>query len=353
MFWAVFALAWLPCGNDVAVTNVANEYLRGGRLVEAARVYECAMRAETPELVTVLTNYGAVCRRLGRYADAESLHRRALQFARSAGAGPRPIAQIQVNLARTLLDERKFAESEELYRQAAKAIPEAAVSLGELYAMSGRRREAEAAFRGHLKSATVERDAATLGLGRLLRDERRWREAENTLQTAIEMASTAQLRSTALNACGAMWYSRRRYADAADAFRKAARVDAGAEMLGVSLINLGNALEALKRRDEAAAVYRSALQANERAYGADSPALACNLYAAGLFFVSVKRVGEATPLLLRAAEIWSRDRTGSDLTIATKLQTIVGVLRRSELYAEAAGLEARVTGIQVRHGLLK
>ena len=260
----------------VSMNNVAGVLHYTGKYVEAAAMYERAnnlaetvLGADDDIWPNLLTNYGANSRALGRYAQSEALHRRALEIARRITSTEDTIARIENNLGELLFSERRYIEAEQLFLQAKTRSADAWMNLAELYFQTGRFSESESLLREAIRQG-LRPAAAWVGLGRLLRRRGKWREAELAFTTSLQHASDPQIRGYALNALGAMFYNRGMYSNAADAFRKAANEQVGRDTAALSLMNLGNALERMHLHEQAASMYQRALIADETALGPGS-----------------------------------------------------------------------------------
>lgn len=89
-----------------------------GRLVEAAYVYRSLGPDYLVRLATVHDNMGRICRDLGRYDDAERLHKRAIALASRVQEQDNPnVAIFQRSLANLYVLTGRDAEAEALFRE--------------------------------------------------------------------------------------------------------------------------------------------------------------------------------------------------------------------------------------------
>ncbi len=166
---------------------------------------EKLLGADDPDVGQWLNNFANLLLNTRRYAEAEPLYRRAIEIGtRTLGRDHSRVATRLNNLAVVLMDTGRYSEAEELLLEAMQIVEqrsgrESAIFATRLYkfanllARTDRLEEAETAFRetirtGELKLGRDNRRVADWksGLAKVLRDSGRWSEAEPLFREGIE-----------------------------------------------------------------------------------------------------------------------------------------------------------------------
>lgn len=234
-------------GNYMAHYNLGNLYGRQGKLDEAVRQYEAALRAE-PNYADAQNNLGTVLLRQGHFDEAIAHH--------AAAARIRPEYLYCFNLANALASGGRSAEATARYQQALQLDPDSSAAhhnLGLVLQAQGRNEEAMAEFRAALK-LQPDYESAEHNLANRLADAGRMDEATAHYLAAIRLDPAHAENYNGLGICHAM---QGRLPEAERQFREAVRLKpdhAGAQS------NLANALGAQNKPAEAIPHYRKALQ---------------------------------------------------------------------------------------------
>lgn len=160
-----------------------------------------------------------------------------------------------------LMQQSRFADAEQAYKQALTLHPQDADALANLgRALHAQRRLPEAALASHL-AVTVRPDfaEAQVDLACVLLDLGRLPEAEATLRTAI--GKRADYAEGHFN-LGLLLEKTARFSEAETAYREALRLRPDA---GAGYNNLGNVIQQSGRPEEAVDIYRQALTLNPNA----------------------------------------------------------------------------------------
>jgi len=263
----------------------------------ALEIREAALGPNHPDTATSLNNLGVLLRVQGRYGEAELLLRRALEI-REAALGPNHLdtAISLNNLALVLQDQGRYGEAEPLHRRALEI------------------REAE------LRPDDPDMFYTLKDLAELLRAQGRFAEAEPLLRRALEIREAAldpdhPGRANILNT---------------------------ATMLSTATIlqSLGVLLRHQGRYGEAEPLLRRALEIREATLGPDHPdtALSLNYLGVLLRFKGRFAVAEAEPLLRRALEIRKAALRSDHPDIAQSLNNLALLLQDQGRLADAEPL---------------
>jgi len=249
-------------------------------------------RAELPAghaaIATSLNDVAVLHSEQGDLAEAESLHREALELRRAALPGDPVIAMSLSNLAEVLSNMGRQAEAETLLREAVDImraahptghpnIAGAVQNLGVQLLWLNRLAEAEPLIR---EALTISRDGLPAGhphiatcllnLAALLEKQKRLAEAEPLIGEAVAICRQAlpaahpQIAS-ALLAQGQLLRRMNRLAEAEQCCREALRITrasrpAGHPQIALALNNLATVLKSQNNHAEAAPLYREALE---------------------------------------------------------------------------------------------
>ncbi|MBH5398598.1 tetratricopeptide repeat protein [Bradyrhizobium sp. CNPSo 4010] len=239
--------------------------------LEALHLVDPPQPGEESHFINSLEDLGLLYQKLRRYADAEPLFLRALDYAQRFYVPSDP------NLAVALLNlaglEEDLGKHEECIRYASQSIQkfdEAKVenlalglaldALGSAYGQLGRASEAE---RAHIRAIDVvdrvlaegapQRIKVRMSLGSTLIAQERFREAEQLFQLALQMDAklatpSRDARSIILGSLGLIYREQARYDDAVAALLKAIETDKAG--------GAGRSQDAARHYTELAGVYR-------------------------------------------------------------------------------------------------
>ncbi|QXJ25837.1 tetratricopeptide repeat protein [Actinomadura graeca] len=202
-----------------------------------------------PADATAHMNLGSALWELGRFAEAETAERKAIELDPDN-------AIAHNNFGITLVDLGRFAEAEIVYRKAIELDPDNAVvhtNVGNMLVELGRFAEAEIVYR---KAIELDPDNAVVhnGLGNVLVDLGRFAEAEIVYRKAIELDPDNAVVHTNV---GNVLVELGRFAEAEIVYRKAIELDPDNAVVHT---NVGNVLVELGRFAEAEIVYRKAIE---------------------------------------------------------------------------------------------
>ena len=227
---------------------------------------------------------------LGRYNEAEPLHRRSLTITERIWGKDHPAYAVRLNNLATLLEMTgRYNEAETMYRE---AISIGVKTLGE----------------GHPNYATWLNNLAGL-----LESEARFSEAESLYREALEINREALGEehpnyASELNNLAVLLERTNRYSEAEQFYRRA--IDLAANILGKDhpsyasrLANLARVLAKTGRYNEAEMLYREAITKDEQVLGRLHPNYANKLYNLASLLVDVERRGEAEVLYREALDI--------------------------------------------------
>jgi tetratricopeptide (TPR) repeat protein len=270
--------------------------------------------------------------REARYAEAESLYKRALVIAeRALGENSPSIATILSNLADVYEAQHRYAQAEPLHKRAVaireKALgpnhPDVAMSISELAAMYWR--------------------------------QGRYPEAEPLLKRALAIREKALAPdnpdvATSLNNLGALYERQGRYGDAELLYKRALAIRE--KVLGPDHPDVANSLNNLallykvqSRYADAEPLYKRALAIREKALGPDHPDVTRSINNLAALYADQGRYAEAEPLLRRALAIRERVLGLDHPDLAESLNNLAELYRDQARYAEAEPLYRRALAI--------
>lgn len=307
----------------------------------------------------------------GRYGEAESLFRRAIELSERLFGPDHPNTMSSVvGLAATYQRQRRFAEAEPLYRRALAATeqnfgqehPETlslVEALTRLYADQQRAADAEPLFRRlwtarqravgneHPDSLRAEFGlAATLVLqGRLAEAEPLLLHVLNARRRVLGPDHPDTL--YAVNNLAILYRRQGRYAEAEPLLRQS--LEAGQRVNGsehpdtlTSISNLAQLYEAQGRYDEAERLQLRALQLRERVLGPDHHDTLSSVANLAALYQRLGRYTEAEPLHRRALEIRERTLGGEHPDTLTSINNLAILYEAQGRYAEAETLLRQV-----------
>jgi tetratricopeptide (TPR) repeat protein len=288
----------IKSGDAVRLLNQTGYYLmERARYVEAEPLYkdglaikEKMLGPNDPGVAASLNNLADLYRIEGRYAEAESLHRRALAVRETLGPEDPDVAESLNNLSALYVDQGRYSEAEPLYKRAL---------------------------------AILEK---TLG------DEH-----ENV--------------ASGLNNLGLLYSTQGKYTEAERLYERALTIRE--KVLGLEhphvAASLNNLAELSRRQGkyaEALPLYQRANAIWEKTQGSEHPDLAKGLNNLAALYQDQGNYASAEPLYLRALAM-KEDALGSDHpSVATTLENLTSLYREHKRDAEAEPLEARAKAIR-------
>ncbi len=297
-------------------------------LREALALRETTLGLEHPDTIASLSHTGLLAQELGRYEEAEVLHRRAADAAeKNAAVGDRLRATLFNDLASLYFSQSRFAEAESLFARSLIFMerahgpdhPEVATTLSNLavtYSSQGRLAEAERPLRRALVILEKTRGASH----------------PDTVTCLGNLASNE--------------YSQGRYAEAEELFRRV--LEASEKTLGPDHPDLARALENLAfvlstrgKYDEGETLARRALTLRERVQGANHPSVALSLGTLAQIFYDQGRYAEAELPLRRALNLQEKALGMDNPDLARLLFNLATVYDRLDRHAEAVPLFER------------
>ena len=326
------------------------------------------------ELANFLNNAGQKLNRIGRFAEAEPLMRRALSIGEVCFGKNHPDVAIYLNnLASLLQDTNRLAEAEPLMRRAL-AIGEASYgndhfevavyisNLAILLRETNHLDEAEALMRRalaideasfgktHFKVATRLNNLATL-----LSYTNRLDEAEPLMRRALAIDESNFGKdhpsvAICLNNLATLLQDTNRLAEAEPLLRRALAIGEASfgkdhPTVAAYLSNLANLLHATNRFVEAEPIMRRALAIDEACYGKVHPSVAVRLNNLATLMIDTNRPAEAEPLIRRALAIDEASFGKNHPEVATDLNNLAAMLKGRKDLSEAETLVHRALAI--------
>lgn len=324
----------------VSLNGIAIVYERLGKYAEAENLYkraltikEKAVGADHPDMAPSLNNLANVYLRQGKYAEAEALYKRTAAInEKTLGANHPDVATTLNNLATVYKDQARYAEAANLHKRVL-AIREKALgsdhpnvagslqNLASVYNAQGKFADAERDYKRAL--AIQEKvfgenhpDVALIlhNLADNYDDQGRYSEAETLLERALA------IREKILGP---------NHTDVADTLQTLAAVYS----------NLG-------RYADAETLLKRSLAIAEKALGPSHGSVAGNLSSLGDLYRNQGRYSEAEMLLKRALSIREQALGANHPSVATSLSNLSIVFEREGKYADAEGLQKRALAIR-------
>jgi tetratricopeptide (TPR) repeat protein len=361
-----------------AQTALGNLLWQLARYGEAEpHLQEAVKRAANPgEKATGFNNLARLLQARNRLAEAEPLHRRALEIdERSLGPDHPDVARDLNNLAELFRVTDRVEEAEPLYHRALAIDehshgpdhPDVAIRLNNLALLFHvkHRLEAEPFYRRALaideRSYGPQHPAVARefnNLGSWLEATNRLKEAEPLYRRALaidEQSYGPDHPDVArdLNNLAGLLRGTNRVAEAEPLYRRAMVITEqtyGPEHPNVAnaLNNLAELLRTTNRVAEAEPLHRRALAIFERSYGPEHPDVAKVINNLALLLQATNRVAEAEPLFRRALTIGERSFGPDHPTVANGLNNLAELLRTTNRVAEAESLFRRALAIDER-----
>lgn len=333
---------------------------------------------DKPKILAIAMNDVAVLYRyLGRFADSESLNKRALELREKVlGKDHVDVAMSLTNLGLVYWDLGRYADAEPIYLRALAIYErnlgpnDSQVAIGlhnlaGLYLYQGRLAEAEPLFKRALviSETTLGPDHSDVtltlrSLGILYDEAGRFAEAEPLLQRAVTICKKT-MREDHPDLAGAyfnlgnLYTHQGRYAEAELLHTRTLAMrekSLGKEhsLVAETAHNLGLVLVAQRRYDEAEALFRRALAINEKAVGPEHPDVALNLSHVAMILKVQTRYAEAEALCLRALAIQEKVLGKDHHDTGNTLYHLADIYRKQGKYHDAETAAER--SLQIRIG---
>lgn len=341
----------------------------------AQAVVQYADAVGIPEPTSRLMNQLGVLYQLkSRYAESESLARRALEIdEQTYGPDHHNIATSLNNLAELLRTTNRLTEAEKLFRRAL-AITEKTFgpdhpnfasslnNLAQLLRITNRLDEAEPLYRRALSiferiNGPDHPNVASIlsNLSSLFKTTNRLTEAEPLVRRtlAIREASYGPDHpdvAQSLNNLALLLHATSRLAEAEPLYRRALAIDERSygtvhPNVARDLNNLAGLLQASNRLAEAEPLFRRALASDERSYGPTHPNVANRLNNLAALLYATNRLVEAEPLYRRAVSILEQAYEPDHPDVAIGLNNLGALLYASNRLAEVEPLYRRALAI--------
>lgn len=250
------------------------------------------------QISTALNSRALTLQALGRFAEAEELFRQALEIDKATiGTSHREYARGLNNLAGMLKAQDRYAEAESLYRQALK-VAEATIGV-----------------------SSRDYAAGLNNLAGVLKAQSHFAEAEQLFRQALEIAKATigpahPSYATLLNNLAGAVKVQGRSAEAEVLYRQALEIDRATigqahPRYAIHLNNLAEVVQAQGRHAEAEYAFRRALEIDEATIGTSHPRYANHLSDLAGVVQAQGRVAEAIPLYEQALAIFTK-RLGPD-----------------------------------------
>ena len=314
---------------------------------------------------TSLNNRALLYHEQGEYADAEPLYQRALAIREKALGPEHPqVAQTLNNLAGLYREQGKYAKAEPLYQRSLDIL-EVAANLNDLallYHNQGKYAEAEPLYQRALviaeKTMGPEHPqvAANLNnLAGLYRDQGKYAEAEPLYQRSLDILEKAlgpeHLQVAAsLNNLAALNHNQGKYAEAEPLYQRSLAIREKAlgpehPQVAQTLSNLAELYRDQGNYAEAEPLYQRALTIREKTLGPEHPQVAASLNDLALLYHNQGKYSEAEPLYQRSLAIREKALGPEHPQVAASLNNLAGLYRDQGKYAEAEPLYQRALDI--------
>jgi tetratricopeptide (TPR) repeat protein len=291
----------------------------------------------------------------GRYTEAETIHRAALEEARTFPPDDPRLPKIQNNLAAVCIELGRREEAEQLLKEAAghweriqgPAGWDTATTwnnIGELYRLLGRFAEAEPMY---LKSLAVRESVLAAKYPELA-------QGGDGYAKPFSGDRTVPLHvSTSLNNLAEMYRAQARFAEAEPLYLRSMRIRehvAGPESaeFGSALNNIAVMYFERGQFEESEAAHLRALSIREKALGSDSPQLAVTLNNLATLYLSRDRFEDASHYAERSVAILEQ-QTPESPNFAASLNNLADVYRQQRRFDLAEPLYRRSRTIWEKH----
>ncbi|WP_110517863.1 tetratricopeptide repeat protein [Herpetosiphon llansteffanensis] len=334
-----------------------------------------ALARDTEQGAQLATNLGLFAQHQGRYAEAQTLHERALVVRKAlVGENHPDTAMSMNNLAEALHEQGRYRDARELFertlvvREALLGTehPDTARSVNNLAGVlesQGRYAEAQELYEQALAVreavlGTEHPDTATSvnNLAFVLQSQGRYAKAQELYERALavrEAVLGAEHPETAssLNNLAGVLDRQGRYAEAQELFERALAVREA--MLGAehpetasSLNNLAGVLDRQGRYAKAQELFERALTINEAVLGVDHPDTARSVNNLAVILSSQGRYAEAQELYEQALTVREAVLGTDHPETASSVNNLAGVLARQGRYGDAQRLYERALAVR-------
>jgi tetratricopeptide (TPR) repeat protein len=337
-----------------------------------ARGIEDRRGPEHPNTAQSLHDLADLYRNQGRYEEAGSLYRRALELREKVLGPEHPDTATTIsNLAELYRNQGHYQEAEPLYKRAfeiwEKVLgPEysntAISNLAELYREQGRYQEAEALYKRalaiflsvfgpeHPNVATATHNLALLYYG-----QGHYQEAEPLLRRGLEiwekvLGPEHPDIARSINSLAVLYVTQGRYGEAEPLYNRALEIRE--KVLGpehpdtaTTISNLAELYRNQGHYQEAEPLYNRALEIQEKVLGPEHPNVATTIHNLAVFYYEQGRYEEAEPLYKRALEICEKVLGPEHPKTATIIHALAELYRSQERYEEAEPLYKRALEI--------
>jgi tetratricopeptide (TPR) repeat protein len=378
----------IPRHPDSGITKVrlliqqAESLMEAGLLDSAAVIGNLALEkagTEYGESDTTMANslnvLGEICHDQANYAEAESLHRRALAIReRTLGTEHPDVAQSLNGLAILNRSQGKYSDAELLYNRALEIrkkalgvehtkVAESQHGLAFVYWNQGRYTEAESLYKraletrekvlgpGHSSVASSLNNLAVLYW-----DQGRYAEAESINIRALQIKKQTlgpdhPEVGQSLNNLAILYWNQGRYAEAEPLYGQSLMIKEKAlgpehPTVAKSVKNLAILYEDQGRYDEAEQLFERALAIKEKALGPEHPDVAHSLNDLAGLYNEQGRYAEAEPFHRRALSIKEKALGPGHPTVAFSLNDLARFYSDQGRYTEADSLYSRALAIR-------
>jgi tetratricopeptide (TPR) repeat protein len=376
-----------PPSDDLAKAfhNLGAVYRAEGRYADAARFYLRALDLRESlagpadlSLLPILNELGLVYLEMADYIQAEKILQRAIAIveehqAQETTSGADAFAAWGVALETACKNaeaiqwlSKALATRERLAGRNSRPAADAINDLALAYRQRGDLAQAESLYRRALQVYRQSSDAGSLvvvlnNLGRVLVEQRQYKEAEQLYREAIGVAQQ-QLGpahpdvAIGLSSLAKLLIARHKFSDAEALLRRAERMDRASfgprnPRVGYDLNEEGSVAVGRKRYADAEALYSKSEAILEKALPPNHPEIGKALACLANVYRLQGRLDESEPLYRRALNILEEAWGPQNPQLLFVLQSYEAVLRERQEYAEAESVQVRSTKIRVAQAL--
>jgi tetratricopeptide (TPR) repeat protein len=355
-----------------------------GKYPEAEKLYKLALpifekakpsAASTRDLAKTLNGLGRVYEHQGRYAEAETVQKRALSLVENSPDSDQMVVSYALeDLGNAYFGEGRYAEAEDYYQRALAirekapggdrtAVTQTLNLISNVYMRTGRFAEAETLLK---RAVDIQEKAfgpnhpdvakSLTNLAELYRLRGRYGEAEPLQRRALEIQEKALGTDhphvgVTLNNLALTYWNWGRYADAEPIYRRSVEVQEKAlgrdhPQVATSLNNLGLVYMRLGRYAEAEPVLKRALAIREKVLPKDHPDIGQSLGNLAADYRYAGRPAEGLPLLQRAVGIMERNFGPDQLNVTYSLTAMANAYVALQRYAEGEPFAQRSLAIR-------
>jgi tetratricopeptide (TPR) repeat protein len=371
------------------LNNLGNADFTAHKYFEAEPLFSRAislLASETKpseDLAAAYHNLAAVYRAQARYSDSASLYQSALDL-REVLAGPSDSTAPDITafpllneLGLVYLEQPDFVRAELAFTRAlsimtthkagqTSAAADAINNLAMAKRQQGRYAEAEDLYRQALaiyqNNALPAREVAAMNnLGRVLAEQHTYKEAEHLYRDAVALAERELGPShpdTALgySNLGKLLSARQKYADAEPLLKRAEQIDRKNfseenPRIGYDLYNEAVAASGRKRYGDAETLYQESEAILRKALPANHPEIGKVMARRAEVYRLQGRLDESEGLFQKSLNVLERAWGPENPQLVSILQEYEALLRLRQEYAEAESVQVRTTRIRVGEAL--